>query len=416
MAAVVLGVTTPSTSNVEAYASGAFTPALDDLLVLFIAVTGTGVQGTVSDSQGGTWNIRTWQDEIRYWIRNEPAPNTSMTVTATFTGDAGTGCDLTVLRVPGMSLFGSAAGRQLKSAINQAAATPALTFDAAVLTDNPTIGVVKNATNPAGLTPPTNWTERSDNGYNTPTTGMETISRDSGFTGTTITWGSASASTFDVVIVELDASLVTVDGVALSVTPSLPAGRVDHSLTGIVLATTPTLPAGEVSSAGGETVTGIALSVSPTLPAGQVDLSITAVALVVTPSLPAGSLDLSVAAVVLTVTPSLPAAQVQQSVIGTALVVVPSLPAGTVGVELGGVVLAVVPSLPAGHFAVELAGAALVVVPSLPIGTVSTGVIGVAVPGPTDVLITAGNRGALVGASANRAVTDARGNDADVTT
>jgi hypothetical protein len=56
------------------------------------------------------------------------------------------------------------------------------------------------------MTPPTSWTEDSDNGYSTPTAGQESVSRVSGFTGTTVTWGGTSATAFGDIIVEIDTS------------------------------------------------------------------------------------------------------------------------------------------------------------------------------------------------------------------
>src|SRR5262249_36569936 len=95
--------------------------------------------------------------------------------------------------------------------------TPAPVFGASALTGNVTLGAVFNANNPAAMTPPTSWTEQNDTGYNTPTTGQEYVSRDSGFTGTTITWGNASGSAFSAITVELD----TTSTPAAPATPTL---------------------------------------------------------------------------------------------------------------------------------------------------------------------------------------------------
>jgi hypothetical protein len=101
---------------------------------------------------------------------------------------------------------GPSAVRQTAVEQNQGAATPGPAFTTAALTENLTLGYVFNASNPAAVTEPTGWTERRDNGYNSPTTGFETVSRNSGFTGTTVTWGSGSATAFCSIIVELDSN------------------------------------------------------------------------------------------------------------------------------------------------------------------------------------------------------------------
>jgi hypothetical protein len=66
--------------------------------------------------------------------------------------------------------------------------------------------MVGNSSSPAGIAKPTSWTEQVDVGYATPSTGLEYASRNSGFTGTTITWASTSATVWGAISVELDTS------------------------------------------------------------------------------------------------------------------------------------------------------------------------------------------------------------------
>jgi hypothetical protein len=200
------------TAQATSYASNAFTPAAGDLLVVFVTASGTGDPGTMTDSQGlgftkiaGTayaGNANT----VYVFVSNSFASASSMTVTFDCTGDSATGCVLQVARVSGMSRTGASAVLQSAVAKATGGTIPAATFAAAVETGNPTLGLVGNISNPAALTPPTSWTEQDDTGYFTPTTGAEYVSRNSGFTGTTITWGAASASAHGEVIVELDTS------------------------------------------------------------------------------------------------------------------------------------------------------------------------------------------------------------------
>jgi hypothetical protein len=72
------------------------------------------------------------------------------------------------------------------------------------------------------VTEPTGWTEHADTGYNNPTSGMEVASRDSGFTSTSIIWGSNSASNWGAIIAELDSSAA--GGRASKNTRSAPLG------------------------------------------------------------------------------------------------------------------------------------------------------------------------------------------------
>lgn len=196
--------------------SGAFTPAVGDLLVVFVAASVTvQATATLTDSAGITftqvgrvpWGTNV--NSLYLFVSNSLAPSaTSQTVTFDTASDPATGTVIAVASITGVTRTGLTAILQSTGQANQAAGTPAPVFGAGVDTNNPTLGAVANNTSPAGLTPPTSWTENGDTGYSTPTTGMEYVSRDSGFTGTTITWGSASASVFASGIIEIDTSVV----------------------------------------------------------------------------------------------------------------------------------------------------------------------------------------------------------------
>lgn len=212
MAACTHAVSTASTTNASSYASGSFTPAAGDLLVAFVTATGTVAAGSMTDSQNLGWSKVTTAlkassaDTLYCFVANKFAAASSMTVTFDCTGDAATGAVIQVVRVASMLRKGPLAIRQSAVSSNQTSGTPGPSFAASALTGNVTLGLVGNATNPATMTTPTNWTEQNDTGYGTPTTGAEYVTRDSGFTGTTITWGSSSASAFGAIIVELDTS------------------------------------------------------------------------------------------------------------------------------------------------------------------------------------------------------------------
>lgn len=220
MAAVTNGVGTASTTGgTGAQPTGAFTPAANDLLIAFIVASdGVLATPTVSSDSGITFTkitsftYRTSLDTVYAFVANALATAVSQIVSFTSAGDSTTGSVIFVARVSGMSRTGLGAIKQSSGQSNQAAAgTPAPVFGASALTGNPTLGVIGNSTNPATMTVPTGWTEQSDLGYITPTTGGEYVSRDSGFTGTTITWGGTSASNFASLIVELDASVPAAD-------------------------------------------------------------------------------------------------------------------------------------------------------------------------------------------------------------
>ncbi len=240
MAAVTHRVSTASSSNVTSYASGSFTPAADELLVAFVTASGTIAGAAMSDSQGLTFSLikkarkASNADTIYLFVANRLAANSAMTVTFDCTADAATGAIIQVAGVSGMTRTGADAVRQTAISENVASGTPAPAFSASALTGNPTLGVVGNGANPAGMTTPTSWTEKDDTGYTTPATGAEYVSRDSGFTGTTVTWGSSSGTAFGAIIVELDSSAA----------PATPLYRSHATTTGLGTSITTTMPTG----------------------------------------------------------------------------------------------------------------------------------------------------------------------------
>lgn len=187
-----------------------------DQLVVVVVLTGATTTPTVTDDNGsGTYTEVSGggffkaasADKVWIFVRNALVPATASTIITMTSPGGDTGGGLLVYRLTGMTRVGAAAVRQIAGQSNQAAAgTPAPVFAAAPLTGNSLIGAVFNATNVATLTPPTGWTEKHDTGYATPTTGIETATIDSGFTSTTVTWGSTSASAFASIAAEMDAS------------------------------------------------------------------------------------------------------------------------------------------------------------------------------------------------------------------
>lgn len=206
-------------SNVEGYTSDAFTPAAGDLLVLFTHGVASVVTPAITDTQTLGWTQASTGIFQRsglstsgtIWISNTFAAASSMTVTATFTGDASTGNTMFIYCVAGMSRKGNTGAEKQSAEQNNGAAagTPAPAFGASALTGNVTLGAVFSAANPPAVTEPTGWTECAtdcDIGHTSPSAGGETVYRDSGFTGTTITWGSTSSAAFCDGIIELDTS------------------------------------------------------------------------------------------------------------------------------------------------------------------------------------------------------------------
>jgi hypothetical protein len=196
--------------------SGAFVPAVGDLLIVFIIASDTTqATATLTSSIGGfTFTQITRGSDgvssVYAFVSNAlVSNNASQTVAFDSAPDAATGTIIFVCRVSDMARTGLSAIRQSSPNTGGAGTAPNGAFSSSALTSNPTLGAVKNGASPAGLTPPTNWTEPAsgDLGYSNPTTGGEYVFRDNGFTSTSITWGATSGTAWASVIVELDASL-----------------------------------------------------------------------------------------------------------------------------------------------------------------------------------------------------------------
>lgn len=190
------------------------TPVVGDLwIVVCFVSTNTNDAPTCSDDQGGTYALigtpanqvlpTSENCRLSIFVRNALITVASSTVVTVATGSNTSGA-IHVLPFTGMSRVGIAAIRSSGLQNNQAAATAVPVLNQSALTGNPTIAVQGSAD--TTTTAPTNWTERFDTNFATPQIALESATRDSGFTGTTITFGAASSTAFCSYAVELDTS------------------------------------------------------------------------------------------------------------------------------------------------------------------------------------------------------------------
>lgn len=211
---VTLGISTGNSANSATYTSGAFTPAVGDLLVVFASapaeaatgavLTGTGAGLTFTSVNSAARNGSVDQSQV--WIADVlVSAAASQTVTVNYGADAATGCNLTVVRIGGVANAGIGAVIQSAKTNNgTAGGTPAATFGASPSTANVILGHVGNGANPAAVTEPSTFVETSDNGSATPASGNEVAHKITGFTSTTVTWGSTSATAYCVLILEIN--------------------------------------------------------------------------------------------------------------------------------------------------------------------------------------------------------------------
>jgi len=210
-------ITTVNNAVGTGFTTGAFTPAAGDLLAVMVVTSSTTpITLTLSNSNGLTFsssygdsndNFNTASRNTFLFIADQLASAVNQTCTLTCSGTSN-GAVISIARISSMSRTGANAVRQNAVTTQAFGATPAPAFGVSVLTSNPTLGFLGNALNPSGITPPTGWTEQNNTGYNSNgiTAGSEYVTRDSGFSGTTVTWGSASGSKSATIIAEFDAS------------------------------------------------------------------------------------------------------------------------------------------------------------------------------------------------------------------
>lgn len=195
------------------------TPAANDLIVVVAGASGmagaddiSSVTDDNSDGLGTYTRLDTstgggTQGMLTVYVRDALVGSaTSTTFTATISGDTGGG--LTVMRLAGMaaSNVGASSYVQVKAQSNQTSNPPSLTFDAATDTANAILLAVFCEDNPAALTPPSGFTEHTDTGYATPTSGIEVCAVNSGQTDSTYTWSGGAVTDHNDMGVEFSVS------------------------------------------------------------------------------------------------------------------------------------------------------------------------------------------------------------------
>lgn len=196
------------------------TPAVDDLIVVVHGMSGwaSGDTSVITDDQSGTYTqiganpLSTGGGTAgALWIsiRTALIPSAVSTIfTATNSGDTGGG--LTVMKVTSMSRTGGNAALQNKGESTQTESPVVLTFAANTLTTNPIVLGVFGEDSPAALGPPTGFTETTDTGWATPTSGIHVCFVSSGQTAAAYTYASGAFTDHNEVGVELDTTAAPV--------------------------------------------------------------------------------------------------------------------------------------------------------------------------------------------------------------
>jgi hypothetical protein len=192
--------------------TGSFTPPAGSLLLAVVGIATSDTAPTMSDTDTSItgWTLldtfRSYTSAatggLRIYASNQGASGSAITVTMTPTADAGGG--LAVLSVTDPSAFGASAARSAGGQADIASGTPAPVLSQAPLSHNPiVIAVMTNTNGSANASPRTGYTEHYDQGFNTPPSGIEVQSINSGETSATLTTGGAAASAFASIGVEI---------------------------------------------------------------------------------------------------------------------------------------------------------------------------------------------------------------------
>ncbi len=257
-----VGSTTGGATSGTSDRTVTFTPAAGALVVVFATLRAcTNTVATCTDNRGGTYTLvksalfNTNESILLCFVKNQAALNLS-TVATVLSGPNNSGA-LEAIWFDANARFGSSAVRSSGSEANKTTETPAPALNQSCLTGNVTVGAIGCSTAAPNVTEPTSWLESNDASIATPDAGLETVIRNSGFTGTTVTWGStvgAGAGAFASIILELDGSTPTATGtasitlgnVALSSAANVPV----TATSAVTLGNMTVVGAGTVGSAG----------------------------------------------------------------------------------------------------------------------------------------------------------------------
>ncbi len=202
------------TANTLGHTTASMSPTTGDLLVAFVYCgASTDTTSTFTESAGGgtytqavTGLFQGTGSTMFIFIANQLcASGTARTFTHTLPADSPTGAIISVERVTGMTLTGTAAVKQALAPKGGAGTTPSIAF-ATVDTNNPTIISQAAADNPLTATLPGGWTSLATPSYATPTLNGVIAGRDSGYSGTTVSWTGTETAAWGALGIELDAS------------------------------------------------------------------------------------------------------------------------------------------------------------------------------------------------------------------
>ena len=193
---MALGITQPLAAFVDnvdrnSYTASGFTPAAGSVILIFCTMT--GFTGTPTISGGSGWDITpvfettaTFNSGVSTLGLIKGVAGGSPGSFAAAIGCTGaTGCMMSFFQITGANTVTPVVQTKIKNSTT--GSNPSITFDANLNTNNCYLEGIAVPANPAGVTPPSSWTESDDTGHTSPATGLETSYRINGESGATIT-------------------------------------------------------------------------------------------------------------------------------------------------------------------------------------------------------------------------------------
>lgn len=268
-------------------------PLVGDLLLVYVHVAGnTNDAPTCTDDNDGTYDLVDVVElatggvdyRLSVFVRTERIANTDPTVITVDTG-ANSAWSVHLYALRNIPRAGSEAVRGRGEENNQPSGnTPAPTLDQSALSGNVVLlalGSIDDFTSQ----PPTGWIKRHETGVSGPSTGMQTATRNFGFTGTTVTYSTIQIADFCSHVLELDASPVgiTLSPANAALTLTMLAAQVGLAVTPeneslVITAFAPSLQTAIIPASASLTLTGFAPFVTLTVTVPNAVLSLTAFA------------------------------------------------------------------------------------------------------------------------------------------
>lgn len=300
-----------SSNNTQTYVSNSYTPTANRGLLALCLASATATTTTAT----GAGNGLTWTNEVSqvrgtagighiFSALTGASPSAGAFTVDYLVSDPATGAGITILEFAGIDLTDFT----VQTAVNTAGSgggTPAVTFGAATAATSAIVVLFGEFTvNPTAITPPSGYTNTTDNGWTTPTTGWEVAYHLSPGAVTTVTWGSAAPSAWVAIAIEIKAASTTTTTVDVSTagavtftgqlvafrqTQNVVAGQITVTGQAVAFKQTQNVTAGAVTFTGG-TVTPLVATIAAVTTAGQITLTGQAVAFTQTQAVTAGAL------------------------------------------------------------------------------------------------------------------------------